>query len=168
MTTKKQKEPAGVASAVGAEITETDLASVSMVDNARAKLAAIAARDQELQSLIDKKSGQIDGVMATIEQTEQDYESADRVHGELGQRITRETVKLDVAKGTPAEAERAEIFASVVKAFDEAQKVLAQASINRDEARDKQGLAQSIREEVQECQRERQDLALLRYGPFRE
>lgn len=137
-------------------------ASVSMVDNARNKLAAITERTHELQGLIDKKTAQIDEIETAIDTTEQDYEEAERRHNDLGQRVTRETVKLDVAKGTMAEEERAEIFASVVRVFEKAQKGLAQAAIDRDEARAKQGLIQSIREELDEHQRELSELALLR------
>jgi hypothetical protein len=162
MTTKKQKDGVRPTDAAATEITETDLASVSMVDNARAKIAAIASRDQELQSLIDKKTSQIDEIETAIVTCEQKYEESERVHNDLGQRVTRENVKLDISKGTMAEEERAEIFASVVRAFEKAQKTLAQAAHDRDEAREKQGLAQSIREEIDEHSREIADLKLVR------
>jgi hypothetical protein len=133
-----------------------------MVDNARAKLAAIASRTEELQGLIDKKQSQIDEIETAIAACEQHYEESEQVHNDLGQRVTRETVKLDISKGTMAEEERAEIFASVVRVFEKAQKALAQAVHDRDEARERQGLAQSIREEIEEHRREVSDLALVR------
>ena len=138
------------------------LASIAMVDNARAKLAAIASRTEELQGLIDKKTSQIDEIETAIAACEQHYEESEQVHNDLGQRVTRETVKLDISKGTMAEEERAEIFASVVRVFEKAQKALAQAVHDRDEARERQGLAQSIREEIEEHRREVSDLALVR------
>jgi chromosome segregation ATPase len=133
-----------------------------MVDNARAKLTAIDQRSKELQGLVDKKVEQCRAIEFAVEQTEHAYEQADRAYGELGSRITRETIKLDVAKNTPAEVERTEILASVVKACDEAQGVLAQAVTARDEARTKQGLAVAIMEEIEEHVREINDLGVLR------
>jgi hypothetical protein len=133
-----------------------------MVDNAIQKIAAIDQRTQELQGLHENKDSQITEILDSIAQTEQDYELADRTRGEFGQRVTREYVKLDVCKGTSAEAERSAILESVTKASDEAQEALGNAVIARDEARARQGLALALKEEIEEHQREITDLAVLR------
>ena len=144
------------------ETTEQAPSGEAMVENAKDKLFAIASKTRELQGLINKKAGQATEIDEAIEKTEQDYAAAENAHSELGLRAIRVQVKADVARGTHAEQEQTEIATSVMKALEDAQRALADAVQARDDAREKQGLARAIRQEIVEHEREIVELALMR------
>jgi len=120
--------------------------------NAKNELARIAGDCEGLEQLVSDKQWQCKILEQQRDAADDYYDQAVREEGEAAARVTRENARLEISRGTPAEAERSTILQSLLAALDDAKVDHEKARAARDEAHRRASLISILEEEISEAQ----------------
>lgn len=131
----------------------------AMWNNAKARLIEIQSDREALEELISDKQDQIGILQAQAEAADDFHQTALKAEEDAAAMVTRENARHQIAKGTPAEQERAQVLQSLIAALDSAKKSVEEAAKAKEEAERRAGVITVLREEIAEAHSKLAELA---------
>jgi chromosome segregation ATPase len=125
-----------------------------MWTNAKYNLQSLKEDCEGIEQIISDKGYQIKILIAQRNDADERYDQAVKAEEDAADRVARENSRLQISKGTPAEAERAAILQSLLQAHDDAKADHEKAKEARDEAHRRAELIAVLQEEISEAQAE--------------